>query len=346
MKFENKVTTVNFILAIIVVLLHSQNILIYEDVMGRAVHGGEHLISNIIGDLAVPSFFLISSYLFYRNYGKDKILSKYKSRIRSVFIPYLLWNVMYYVAFVILTRLPVICSIMTTQKVPISFAEFMTSMFFYKYNGVYWFMYQLILFIIISPIIYAMISRKAGIFVLVILYLVNFGIARFPALPQGIHLDMLLFWCIGCYFAVHKSEMFERVEAGKNAVVCMSAAVVLIIVRFVLEFHEIVILHGSFVLYNLLVINVVVLWFGMNILRYEKTCWQMKITFFIYSMHPLLVDFIKKGLAAVLPHNQVVATVNYFLAAGISLLIVFGTAKVLKKLCPTLWGILNGGRKV
>lgn len=346
MKFENKVSIVNFILAVMVVLLHSQNIFIYEDVMGNAVHGSEYLISNTIGNLAVPSFFMISSYLFFRNYGKDKILSKYKSRVRSVLIPYLLWNVMYYVAFVVLKRLPVICSLMTTQEVPISFTELVSSVIFYKYNGVYWFMYQLILFIIISPIVYFLIGSKAGIIVPVILYVINFKVTRVPALSQGLHLDMLLFWCIGCYFAVHKAEVFEKVETGKTAVICFVASVILIGVRFWLEFNEIMLPHRSFVLYSMLLVNVVVFWFGLNVFKYEKTGSWMKITFFIYSMHPLLVDFIKKGLAAMLPHNQMIAVVNYVLAAGVSLLIVFGAAKVLKKLCPALWGILNGGRKV
>lgn len=346
MKFRNKVTTVNFILAIMVVLLHSQNILIYGDVMGTVVHGGEYLISNTIGDLAVPSFFMLSSYLFYRNYDKSKIVSKYKARAKSVLLPYLIWNLLYYVAFVLLVRLPVVSSIMQTQGVPISFTELLTSLVFYKYNGVYWFMYQLILFIILSPLIYMLISRKAGIVVLVILYLLNFRVARFPAIAQGLHLDMLLFWCIGCYFAMHKAKLFEKVESGKNTFLCCAVTGVLVVVRFVLEFQELVIPHKAFILYSLLVGNVIVFWFALNVLRYEKTFSWMKITFFIYSFHPLLVDFVKKGVAAVLPHNPMVAVANYFLAAGISLLIVFGTAKLLKRFCPAVWGILNGGRSV
>lgn len=346
MKFHNKITTVNFILALMVVLLHSQNIVIYEDVLGNAIHGGEYLISNTIGNLAVPSFFMISSYLFFRNYGKDKIISKYKSRVNSVLIPYFLWNVLYYAAFVILTRMPVICSIMTTQKVPISLKELVLSVVFYKYNGVYWFMYQLIIFIIISPIVYELIRQKAGVLILIIVYLINFEITRFPALSQGIHLDMLLFWCIGCYFATHNPELFEKTETEKHTFYCCFVSVILIVIRFILEFSEMTIPHKSFVSYSMLLVNVVVFWFSLNIFRYKKTFWWMKVTFFIYSMHPLLVDFIKKGLAAILPHTQLVAAVNYIMAAGISLLIVFGTASILKKVCPNLWGILNGGRKV
>ena len=107
----------------------------------------------------------------------------------------------------------------------------------------------MILFIIISPIVYFLIGSKAGIIVPVILYVINFKVTRVPALSQGLHLDMLLFWCIGCYFAVHKAEVFEKVETGKTAVICFLASVILIGVRFWLEFNEIMLPHRSFVLY-------------------------------------------------------------------------------------------------
>ncbi len=346
MKFHNKVTTVNFILAVMVVLLHSQNILIYEDVLSDAVSGGEYFISNTVGNLAVPSFFMISAYLFYRNYDKSKIISKYKTRAKSVLLPYLLWNLMYYIAFAILVRIPMIASIMQTGEVPVSFKELVTSLLFYKYNGVYWFMYQLILYIALAPLIWMVMKQKFGFVFMLVLYFINFGWSRIPAVAYGIHLDMLVFWCLGCYFATHKAEMFEKVERGKATAGCCIASVLLLGLRFVIEFNEIKLPYGNFILYSLLLINVVVFWFGLNVLQYENTFWWMKITFFIYSVHPLLVDFVKKGLAAILPHNQMVAAVNYLLAAGISLLVVFAVAKLLKKICPALWGILNGGRRI
>ena len=53
-------------------------------------------ISKVISHIAVPCFFFISGYLFFSNivfFNKQTYLSKLKKRINTLFIPYLLWNI-------------------------------------------------------------------------------------------------------------------------------------------------------------------------------------------------------------------------------------------------------------
>ena len=49
------------------------------------------ICSDIIPAIAVPSFFLISGFLFYLN-KKDSYTVKLKKRIYTLLIPYLAWN--------------------------------------------------------------------------------------------------------------------------------------------------------------------------------------------------------------------------------------------------------------
>ena len=81
--FHNKITTVSFIMSIVIVLFHSYNIERYTDV-NRVWQGSEYFISRIVGSLAVPMFFFMSSFLFFRNYSKKQIVNKYKSRLKAL----------------------------------------------------------------------------------------------------------------------------------------------------------------------------------------------------------------------------------------------------------------------
>lgn len=54
-------------------------------------------IVSFIANCAVPSFFLISGYLFFRNIDRFDFvifLRKYKSRIKTLLVPYLFWNLL------------------------------------------------------------------------------------------------------------------------------------------------------------------------------------------------------------------------------------------------------------
>ena len=57
-------------------------------------------------DIAVPMFFVISGYLFFQNYTPQKLISKWKSRLFSVLIPYLIWNGLAYLFYVLLNAIP------------------------------------------------------------------------------------------------------------------------------------------------------------------------------------------------------------------------------------------------
>lgn len=94
----------------------------------------EFFFSEFLGQVAVPGFFFLSGFLFFR--GLDDVKSwgrKLKSRVFSYVLPYLLWN-----------------SVMTLLYLSFGKAEWsMKSLwegiFLYRFNPVFWYFYQLIL---------------------------------------------------------------------------------------------------------------------------------------------------------------------------------------------------------
>lgn len=91
--FTVKKTKVMFILAILVFTIHISSLSNYrlDNTLGEKIVRVDRLIASI-SCVAVPLFLLISGVLFYQNYSYAKTVNKWKSRLFSLVIPYLVWN--------------------------------------------------------------------------------------------------------------------------------------------------------------------------------------------------------------------------------------------------------------
>lgn len=99
-----KILFFNFILSVLIVLLHSNcKVTLGWNNDGTNLSNFIELLTtyiSCIGHIAVPMFYIISAYLFYHNISTLKdTLSKIKKRIKTLLIPYLLWNTFLYPFF-------------------------------------------------------------------------------------------------------------------------------------------------------------------------------------------------------------------------------------------------------
>ena len=342
--FTNKITTVNSIMCVLVVFLHSENIDKYGDSTYRWIRLLESFVSGSLGDIAVPIFFFMSSILFFQNYDLKKIWLKYKSRIFSVVIPYFLWNFLYLIFFFILINNPLSQSFMDTKEITINLKVIFDSILFHQYNGAYWFMYQIRLFIIISPIIYVIMKNPYGIVVISGLIVFSYWFPNIPNIPNGIMIKFLIYWLLGAYLILHiRNKIYHR-TIKKKIYLTLSLSIALLLVRFYLEFANQELGVGNYTLDLLLVPNVIAIWFALDILKFNKTYAWMGMTFFIYSVHPLIVDAIKKGMYVLLPKNNIMALGNYIVSGIGGTVISVYIAKLLIRFTPKVYSILCGGR--
>ena len=109
-QFHNQVYWITFLFSLLVVWVHSFNAELYLGAMQAAagVKRLEWILGEGLGQISVPGFFMVSSYLFYRRFNWSRLLPKWKSRIRSILVPYLIWNFLYYAGYVTATRIPAI----------------------------------------------------------------------------------------------------------------------------------------------------------------------------------------------------------------------------------------------
>lgn len=152
------------ICCILVVYIHCNVTSEFPTVCGFNTNWIQYFIRHILGSLAVPTFFCISGYLFFQGIETMKdVKEKMKKRAKTLIIPYLIGCF--------------ICFIITlfSQEEPIEFlqsksvAKQLFYIFFPGYNFPLWYVRNLILIVLISPLLFYV--RQLG-------FLVVLGIQR------------------------------------------------------------------------------------------------------------------------------------------------------------------------
>ena len=150
-RISNKITYISFILSLGVIFIHTDNREVYNLDSGF-VYELETRIWQICTNVCVPMFFIMSAFLFYQNLNTDNLQRKLKSRIRSLVIPYLIWNAIYYIFFKCMYVIPFTQESVKYFVEPFTLNDFFRSILLGKYNLVSWFLRCLIVYTFITPI--------------------------------------------------------------------------------------------------------------------------------------------------------------------------------------------------
>jgi surface polysaccharide O-acyltransferase-like enzyme len=139
--FWQKKTIATYILSVLVLLIHCSTFANYPN-LPAAINVLSVFWQQVITPVAVPLFFIISGALFYRNYESDmkSYISKMKTRIRSLFVPYICWNVLNMMFQILCTEL-LSEYFVGREKFVFSAWNILGGVFHYKYNGPFWFIF-------------------------------------------------------------------------------------------------------------------------------------------------------------------------------------------------------------
>ena len=145
------------------------------------------LFSDVLPRISVPLFFVISGFLFFYNcdFNSDSYLRKIKTRVRTLLVPYLLWNIIA-IDFVICR-----CTVLKEPyEINISLGRILNTFFNNGNNngiiiqqlttvkempepicGVLWYVREIMLMALITPVIYWLI-KKCRLWVVIALGLI------------------------------------------------------------------------------------------------------------------------------------------------------------------------------
>ncbi len=348
--FHNKITWFSFVFSLLVIWVHSYNAELY---LGKSpememVYRLEHRIGDGLGQIAVPGFFMISGYLFYRDFTWSRLGEKWNRRIRSVLLPYILWNFLYYMGYVIGSRLPWMTDVVGKGVIPFDLFTAVDAVINYTYNYVFWYLFQLILLILLAPVLYPVLKCVWSriLFLLFLWY-----IAAVKKELPFVNADALIYYSSAASLALSKPQWVER--TGKRSQ-CQTAAKKETCRQVLWGLGMI---GGACAVYQAGLRTAFVPCFVLCRLMAAAGLWMavpaeglpeakdfMRHNFFLYGVHFALVRFINKAGAQILPPVLAVPLALYFFMPFLVLGIAGIIGRMLRRWVPLVWSLMNGGR--
>lgn len=348
-RFLDTITILRFPLIILVLCIHSKTIVYYNAPDTTATL--EVFFSEYLSLGAVPTFFFISGYLFFRNgFSLELYKRKLKSRVKSLLIPYILWSL---IAFAILSikYLPVFASYFENlHKNPYDLNLFLMSFvdrpvpdgFTTNHTPLLyplWYVRDLILLVILSPLIYYVRSIKIWI-----IALLCFICGYVYVVGCEFQFYSVLFFVAGSYYtppSIHyKSKSFE--------VFLLVLLSVLFLIMFVIAEYFFEGIKANFVKFVMMMYLVPFNIFVAEFLVLRGYCISKFLTdstFFVFCFHALVCGEFSSILGKILHVSERLSVFCFFLILlFVTLFFSLFVFALMRKFCPKTLAILSGGR--
>lgn len=373
------INLLRFPLIIAIIFIHSKHVPTIIDYVNWNGFSGidiynliRYTCSYVIADLAVPTFFAISGFLFFRNFQKwDIHLYKTKiiSRLKSLAIPYFLWNI------ILLTLLMAgiiygahSSQLNIWQKIVEFFNQNGWMNIFWscsKWNPDYiawlnvtgystgpidvplWFLRDLIVLSILTPLLFIIIKKVGLYFILLLGFLFIADI--FPEIP-GLTMASVFFFSAGAYFAIKGRNMVSSIYSIRNPV--LGITTILFVLDIIImstksfsdtsyaEYH-----HSIYVIFGMMSLFII----GAKLIQGNKFSVNHNISkgsFFVFLSHNIVILPLSTIIiTSIIPWVHPWAlTLQYLLipilTASISLVIYF----IMLRFTPKFLAILTGSR--
>ena len=303
-------------------------------------------VSNILVRVSVPLFFFFSGFLFYykTDFNGITYAKKVKSRIQSLLIPYLIWNIFLLALYYFVQKIPDINALFSGEKERI--ADFSVVDYLHAFgigsdfpiNYQFWFLRDLIILVVAAPLIFYFIrsTKGYGILLLGVLWLFE------DRLPYNLFLlSSLFFFGSGAFFSISKTD-FTQVFGKICYPVVLLYPLMAISDLFLLDQPYAVYLYkATVVVGGICLISIVSIWLkrGMKVNNTLSSA-----SFFVFAMHEPGLKLIKKLAVLQFPHSELVLLLIYWGAPVLIILICLALYKILNTRFPACMKVVTGNR--
>lgn len=346
---KNKITTISFLLMIMVVNIHSYNLL---PIIPKGYNTFiQDLFSQGFSRIAVPLFFIISGYLFFLNIKEGlliEFLLKYKSRFKSLVIPYLFWTVFSCLLYLFLQSIPFV-SVFFKKDLVINYslsewfrAIFITPSIAFQF----WFIQDLIVLVLITPLLYRLIKyfNYSILLLFIIAWFSEFSFYFFAS-------QSILFFTIGALLSIKKVELINLKYKKYDflfffiwifcvfltkTIIYYQIEICISIINYI---HKIGILFGIisiWMLYDRILKN-------RDISKYNFFNF-FSYSFFLFAFHEPLGTLLEYGLYYIFGKTQLTSLLIYLITPVLIVVISVVIAQFIKKKASKFYYIITGGR--
>ena len=335
-EFSDKLTFLKLLFSVWVVYIHAKNFTIYS-LDGTVLYMIELCMSRIFA-IAVPSFFIISGYLFFRNYTPTAAPKKLKSRFWSLLVPYVLWNTIYWLIRLGIEQSPFGVRLNYTKTSP-TFSSWLFDGLLGEFplDGPLWFMKVLIPVVAVAPLLYYILRYKWSALVLVTAAVL--ACACYGHLPDQLMRASVLFY-LGGFLSLHQRNLFE--ERRWSRAYKIAAAVLLSIHFFAGGYIGTDRSEVAIIVYAVLFVAMWILTDGITL--NERTRKLISIQFWVYCAHELPLESVEKLWFLVAGDRVLAAWIDFFVWPAVTIAILIPPGFTMRKHCPHVWRVLTGAR--
>ena len=351
MPFENntlfwkKKEFISFLLSILVFFIHTH---FAQDIASNSFisvvnYKASYFFSRSITQFAVPMFFMLSAIAFFKDYDPKKYLTKIKSRLLTLVVPYLLWNTIW-LFWEIFTSYSFLAKFSTdTVPFPLTLSNILRGIFFYGCNGPFWFILDLIIFSFAAPIVFWIIKNKyIGIISVLCLSVVSLFEIHLP-INVFYYPMSIVFYLIGAIIGYHFFGVASQKSSKQIRIASMTFLVAYILAKNIApqEIHIDNYLTQT-IFYTLAAFS---LWNVVDIfIERIKPKAIYRRSFAIYAMHLPVSIIILKIFSFCLPQNEWLAIPKFIITIVLTLVIINLVCAFLEKFAPKIYAILMGKR--
>ena len=313
-----------------------------------------NLFSSVLADVCVPLFFFISGFLlfYYSAFSKEEYLTKIKKRVYSLLVPYLIWNFIAFIILLIQVHPKVISFFPLLKDYRVDIISFMSSFWVTNLpvamsgpanpiNTPLWFVRDLMVLVVFSPIIWWLI-KKTGIFVVILLGIVwFFTLGESVGFPGLCH-QSLFFFPLGAFFGIRHLDFVTL--AKKMRWTPYIYAIIAIMDALTKDTPFSGLLHHFEILIGMITFVYLVSLF-LEKGKIHVCSFLAGASFFVYALHNLFLGkMMKVVLMVVKPESQILVLLIYFLMPTITILLCLVLYKALCRFSPTVSSVVIGGR--
>ncbi|HEY4651227.1 MAG TPA: acyltransferase [Pontibacter sp.] len=310
----------------------------------------QDMISHGFMRVASPVFFIISGFLLFFKFdlSSSTILLNYRKRVRSLLVPFLLWSAIGILIYYVLQLSPALKPFFSNRIISeLTLIQLLDTLVLNPIPYQLWFVRNLIVLVLLSPIVWITVRYLKEPILLVILacWIAEIDLVLFRS-------DALFFFSIGCLLAQKPSLLKRKGVPGWYPVLLLTWGGIVILKTALAtggydNLFVLMLLHKVAI-----VVGIVALWSVVSIVATQypdllnKKLINHYITpFFIYTFHEPVLTILKKGALAVLPSDtHFPVLLVYLLVPLVVVLLAIVTSQVLKLYAPWLFSLLTGSR--